>query len=79
MEYYAPPKTLEASIELFEDMSPDDAGLYTERDLSQAEKDILVGMDFFISQGKYTNDQRSLILDDGLIDGSVAKAVQEMF
>lgn len=79
MKYYAPPKTLEESVKLFTDTSKDDAGKYTTRDLLQAEKDILVGMDFFISQGKYTEDQRNTILDGGLVDSSVALAAAKLF
>lgn len=65
-------------IELYTKKSPDDAKLYTKRDLLQSEKDILVGLDFFISQGNYTNEQRTKFLDDGLIDPSVAMGVKDM-
>ena len=44
-----------------------------------AEKDILVGLDFFISEGKYTNEDRTRYLDDQRIDPSVAQAAKELF
>ena len=52
--------------------SPDDAGLYTSRDLLQAEKDLLVTMDFLISIGKYSEEDRNTILDNEMTDGSIA-------
>ncbi|MBS6396630.1 MAG: ABC transporter substrate-binding protein [Clostridiales bacterium] len=77
MDWYHGP-TVDEWIELFTKTSPDDAGLYTERDLLQAEKDILVGLDFFISEGKYTNEDRTKYLDEQRIDPSVALAAKEL-
>lgn len=77
MEWYRGP-SVDEWISLFTETSPDDAGLYTKRDLLQAEKDILVGVDFFISEGKYTNEDRERYLDDNRIDPSVAVAAQEL-
>jgi len=77
MDWYRGP-TMAEYIEIYTKKSPDDAGLYTKRDLIQAEKDILVGLDFFISQGNYTNEERTKFLDEGLIDPSVALGVKEM-
>ncbi|MEA4893646.1 MAG: ABC transporter substrate-binding protein [Oscillospiraceae bacterium] len=77
IDWYRGPTTDEW-IELFTKTSPDDAGLYTKRDLLEAEKDILVGIDFFIGEGKYTNDDRTRYLDDQRIDPSVALAAKEM-
>lgn len=65
-------------FELYTAKSPDDAGLYTGRDLLQAEKDILVGLDFFISQGNYKVEERTKFLDESLIDPSVATGTKEM-
>jgi sulfonate transport system substrate-binding protein len=65
-------------FEVFSTKSPDDAKLYTKRDLIQAEKDILIGLDFFISQGNYKAEERTKFLDDGLIDPSVSIGVKEM-
>lgn len=77
MDWYRGP-TMAHYIELYTSKSPDDAGIYTKRDLLQAEKDILVGLDFFISQGNYTVEERTKFLDDGLIDPSVAIGVKDM-
>lgn len=65
-------------FDLYTAKSPDDAKLYTKRDLLQAEKDILVGLDFFISQGNYKPEERVKFLDNNLIDPSVALGVKKM-
>lgn len=77
MEWWRSP-TVDEWIELYTTSSPDDKGLYTSRDLLQAEKDILVSVDFFISEGKYTNEDRARYLDDARIDPTVALHAQEM-
>ena len=77
MKWYAGPSVAK-SIAVMTDTSNDDTGLYTKRKLLQAEKDILVGMDFFISQKKYTNAQRAKILDEQLVDPTVARDVKVM-
>ncbi len=77
MDWYRGP-TVDEFITIFTETAPDDAGLYTSRDLLKAERDILVGLDFFISEGKYTNEDRTRYLDDCRIDPSVALAVKEM-
>ena len=48
------------------------------RDLMQAEKDILVGLDFFIGEGKYTAEDRVTYLDDGVISNVVALNAKQM-
>lgn len=77
MDWYRGPTTAQY-FDLYTAKSPDATGLYTKRDLLQAEKDILVGLDFFISQGKYTNEERTKFLDEQLIDPSVAVGVKDM-
>jgi sulfonate transport system substrate-binding protein len=77
MEWYRGP-TMSEYFDLYTKKSADDAGLYTKRELLQAEKDILVGLDFFISQGKYTNEERTKFLDEQLIDPSIALGVKDM-
>lgn len=77
MKWYRGP-TMKEYIELYTKASPDDAGKYTKRDLLQAEKDILVLIDFFISQGNYSEEDRTKFLDDGLIDPTIALGVKEM-
>jgi len=77
IDWYRGP-TMAEYINLFTTESDDDAGLYTSRKLLQAEKDILVGLDFFISQGNYTVEERTKFLDDRLIDPTVAIGVKNM-
>lgn len=48
------------------------------RKLLPIEEDILLGYDFFVSEGKYTVEQRNAWLNDGRVDNSVALAVAEM-
>lgn len=77
MDWYRGPSMAEY-IKIYTTKSPDDAGLYTKRELIQAEKDILIGLDFFISQGNYKPEERTKFLDEGLIDPSVALGVKAM-
>ncbi|MDF2524341.1 MAG: hypothetical protein K0R31_1982 [Clostridiales bacterium] len=77
IDWYRGPK-MAKYIELYTAKSPDDAKLYSKRDLLQAEKDILVGLDFFISQGNYKAEDRIKFLDNNLIDPSVALGVKKM-
>lgn len=77
MDWYRGP-TMSQYIDLFTTKSPDDAKLYTKRDLLQAEKDILVGLDFFISQGNYSNDDRNNFLDKNQVDPTIALGVKDM-
>ena len=77
MEWSAGP-TVDEFINIFTETAPDAAGLYTSRELLKAERDILVGLDFFIAEGKYTNEDRTRYLDECRIDPSVAMAVKEM-
>jgi ABC-type nitrate/sulfonate/bicarbonate transport system substrate-binding protein len=77
MDWYRGP-TVDEWISLFTETSPDDAGLYTKRELLKAEKAILVGLDFFISEGKYTNEDRTRYLDDQRIDPTVALKAKEI-
>lgn len=72
MSYYACPTITEVA-KLMSEASPDDAGLYTKRDLLQAEKDLLVTMDFLIGIGSYTEEDRNTILDNNMVDGSIAE------
>lgn len=48
------------------------------RNLLPIEEDILLGYDFFVSEGKYTVEQRNTWLSDGRVDNSVALAVAEL-
>ena len=77
MDWYRGP-TVDEFLNIFTETAPDAAGLYTGRDLLKAERDILVGLDFFIAEGKYTNEDRTRYLDECRVDPSVAMAVKEM-
>jgi len=77
MKWYAGP-TMGEAINLFTKTGDDDAGLYKTRKLFQAEKDILVGMDFFVSQNKYTAADRNKILDNKLVDPTVMQDIKAM-
>lgn len=77
IDWYRGP-TMAKYFDLFTTKSPDDAKLYTKRDLLQAEKDILVGFDFFISQGNYSKDDRNKFLDNNQVDPSIAIGVKDM-
>ena len=70
--------TTDEYIQLFTETEPDEAGLYTSRDLLMIENDILSGFDFFVSVGSYTEEQRTQFLDDQRIDNSIALAVKDM-
>ncbi len=48
------------------------------RKLLPIEEDILLGYDFFVSEGKYTAEQRNTWLKDARVDNSVALAVKEL-
>lgn len=78
MGYYACPTPADA-VKLMTEASADDAGLYTNRDLLQAEKDLLVTMDFLISFGKYADTDRTSILEKGMMDGSIAAEAKADF
>ena len=49
------------------------------RKVSQTEADLLVMLDFFIGQGKYEQDKRTFLLNNGCFDSSVAKAAAADF
>jgi ABC-type nitrate/sulfonate/bicarbonate transport system substrate-binding protein len=72
MEWFRAPG-VRRSIEIMTETAPDAAGLYTRRNLSQAERDILVGFDFFIAERRYTPEHRVNVLDRGLVDDRVAR------
>ena len=78
MEWFRAP-FLRESIEIMNSRTaPDAAGLYTSRPLVQAERDILVGFDFFISEGRYRPDDRARMLDRRFVDARVANRAEEI-
>lgn len=48
------------------------------RNLLLVEEDVLDGYNFFLSEGKYTVEQRSAWLSDVKVDNTIALAVAEM-
>ena len=76
MDWYRAP-FLAKSVEIMSTMtSPDDAKLYTKRPLKQAEKDILIGFDFMISENRYKPEDRTKMLDREFVDDKVALRAQ---
>lgn len=69
--------TLEESIAMFENEMEDPRDLYTARKLNQVEVDLFETFDFFVDQGKYTNENRNFLLDNRMIDDTIAKLVKE--
>lgn len=70
--------TVEEYVELFTHTAPDETGIYTARDLLDIENNLLVGYDFFVSEGKYTEADREQFLDENRVDNSVALRVAEL-
>jgi sulfonate transport system substrate-binding protein len=77
MEWYAGP-FLRQSIDIMTVATPDIDGLYKGRPLTQAEREILTGMDFFISQNKYTAEDKEKILNNHLIDPAIAEEAKKV-
>ncbi len=71
LEYFRCPSMKEA-IAVMTETEADKKGLYTGRELLRAENNLLETLDFFIEQGKYTADDRLKVLDNHLVDSSIA-------
>lgn len=78
LEMYKGPSVAEA-INVMTQTEPDVLGKYTTRDLLRGENDLLITLDFFITQGKYTDEDRNKILDNHLVDSSIALAAKADF
>lgn len=72
-----PDHTMEQNMELMLNSAEDEAGL-AGCEITGGEQAILYTFDFFVSQDKYTNDQRDFILDDQKISSEIAEEVQEI-
>lgn len=72
-----PDLTMEQNMELMLNNTEDEAGLAS-REITGGEKAILYTFDFFVSQDKYTNDQRDFILENQKISSEIAEEVQEI-
>lgn len=75
MQWYRGP-SVDEYLEKFLGEGRDDEG--AGRKLLPIEEDILLGYDFFVSEGKYTAEQRDTWLKDQRVDNSVALAVKEL-
>ena len=75
LEIYACPTPAEA-VSLMTTEEEDRLG-QADRPLLAAENDLLETMDFFISIGSYTEEDRSAIIEKGLVDSSVAERCAE--
>lgn len=56
----------------------DEKGLFNERKLLQAEAEMLKTMDFFVEQEKYKPEDRVYLLENKLVNNSIAKDAVEM-
>lgn len=74
-EWWAGP-TVDEYIASFTTEGEEDAS--AGRKLLKVEEDILEGYDFFMSEGKYTEEQRAAWLNDGKVNASVAARVAEL-
>lgn len=70
------PYGLEAELELMNTYAEDPKGTAS-RELSNGEIDLFNTLDFFISQDKYTEDDRNSIIDNGKVTSAIAEAVKE--
>lgn len=78
MKMFAPLSMRDAINEMIT-MEQDKAGDYSKRPVSVAEENTLFNMmEFYISQKKYTNDDRNKILDQNLIDPEIAREAQKL-
>ena len=75
LDIYACPTPAEA-VSLMTTEEEDRLG-QADRPLLAAENDLLETMDFFISIGSYTEEDRSAIIEKGLVDSSVAERCAE--
>ena len=75
LDIYAGPTPAEA-VSLMTTEEEDRLG-QADRPLLAAENDLLETMDFFISIGSYTEEDRSAIIEKGLVDSSVAERCAE--
>lgn len=70
------PYGLEDELELMNTYAEDPKGTAS-RELSNGEIDLFNTLDFFISQDKYTEDDRNSIIDNEKVTSVIAEAVQE--
>lgn len=76
MEWFAGPP-LKKSIDIMTVATTDESGPYQGIPLTQAEREIFAGMDFFISQNKYSAEDKEKIIKSHLIDPAIAEAAKQ--
>lgn len=77
MHWYAAP-FLRDSIDIMTVAKPNPSGKYGAKSLTKAEEEILAGMDFYVSQKKYTENDEKKILDDHRINPSIAEEAKKV-
>ena len=70
-----PDHTMKQNLDLMLQSAADESGL-AGREITGGEQAIMYTFDFFVSQDKYTNDQRAFILDNHKISSEIAEEVQ---
>lgn len=71
------PMNLDEMIELMTTSGPDAAGM-REGDIGNGYNELFNTFDFFMSQGSYTIDDRNYIIDNNMVDSSIAAEVAEI-
>lgn len=69
---------LSESLEAMTAELDDPQGIFTDRKILQAEKEILTTMDFFVEQEKYRPEDRERLLEERLVDNSIALDAKAM-
>ena len=63
-------------IEMMTTKGPDAAGLRTD-EIGNGYNELFNTFDFFMSQEKYTVDDRNFLIDNNKVDGSIAQEVAD--
>lgn len=70
------PMDLDTMIEMMTTKGPDAAGLRTD-EIGNGYNELFNTFDFFMSQEKYTVDDRNFLIDNNKVDGSIAQEVAD--
>lgn len=71
------PMYIDEMIEMMTTSAPDAAGLY-EGEIGNGYNELFNTFDFFMSQGSYTIDDRNYIIENNMVDNSIATEVAEI-
>jgi len=77
MEWFAG-QPLKQAIDTMTVATTDTSGVYKGIPLTQAQREIFSGMDFFISQNKYSAQDKERIIKEHLIDPAIAEAAKQV-